>query len=56
LAAAAVGGGRLVGDWKNWFTGVFALFNSTDAPLYCKNDLVASQNAVSTEDFILFGS
>jgi hypothetical protein len=32
--------------------GVFALFNSPDAPLYCKNDLVSSQNALSTEDFI----
>jgi hypothetical protein len=52
LAAVAVGGGGLVGDLKNWFTGVFALFNSTDAPLYCKNDLVSSQNALSTEDFI----
>jgi hypothetical protein len=37
---------------KKWFTGVFALFNSTDAPLYCKNDLVLSQNCLSTEDFI----
>jgi hypothetical protein len=37
---------------KNWFTGVFALFNSTDAPLYCNNDLVSSQNALSTEVFI----
>jgi hypothetical protein len=54
-AAAAVGSGRLVGDLKNWFSGVFALFNSTHAPLYCKNDLVSSQNAWSTEDFILFG-
>jgi hypothetical protein len=52
LAAAPVGGGRLVGDLKNWFTGVFALFNSTDTPLYSKNDLVSSQNALSTEDFI----
>jgi hypothetical protein len=52
LAAAPVGGGRLVGDLKNWFTGVFALFNSTDSPLYSKNDLVSSQNALSTEDFI----
>jgi hypothetical protein len=51
-AAAKVGGSRLVGDGKNWFTGVFALFNSTDAPLYCRNDLVSSQNALSTEDFI----
>jgi len=50
--AAAVGAGHLLGDWKNWFTGVFALFNSTDAPLYCKNDLVSSQNALSTEDLI----
>jgi hypothetical protein len=32
---------------------VFVLsFNSTDAPLYCKNDLVSSQNALSTEVFI----
>jgi hypothetical protein len=37
---------------KNWFPGVFALFNSTDAPLYCKNYLVLSQNCLSTEDFI----
>jgi hypothetical protein len=50
--AAAVGAGNLLGDWKNWFTGVFALFNSTDAPLYCKNDLVSSQNALSAEDLI----
>ena len=49
---AMVGGGCLLGDWKNWFTGVFALFNSTDAPLYSKNYLVLSQNALSTEDFI----
>jgi hypothetical protein len=52
LAAAAVGAGHLLGDWKNWFTGVFALFNSTRAPLYCKNDLVSSQNSLSTEDLI----
>ncbi len=38
--------------WKNWFTGVFPLLNSTDAALYCKNDLVSSQNALSTEDLI----
>ena len=44
--------GRLVDDWKNRFTGVFALSNSTDALLYCKNNLVSSQNALSTEDFI----
>jgi hypothetical protein len=50
--AAAVGAGHLLGDWKNWFTGIFALFNSTDWPLYCKNDLVSSQNALSTEDLI----
>jgi hypothetical protein len=50
--AAAVGAGHLLGDWKKWFTGVFALFNSTDAPLYCKNDLVSSKNALSTEDLI----
>jgi hypothetical protein len=50
--AAAVGGSPILGDGKNWFTGVFALFNSTDTPLYCKNDLVSSQNALSTEDFI----
>jgi hypothetical protein len=50
--AAVVGGGRLFGDRKKWFPGVFALFNSTDAPLYCKNELVSSQNALSTEDFI----
>jgi hypothetical protein len=50
--AAAVGASHLLGDWKNWFAGVFALFNSTDAPLYCKNDLVSSQNALSTEDLI----
>jgi hypothetical protein len=37
---------------KEWFSGGFALFNSTDAPLYCKNYLVSSQNALSTEDFI----
>jgi hypothetical protein len=52
LAAAAVGAGHLLGVWKNWFTCVFALFNSTDAPLYCKNDLVSSQNAFSTKDLI----
>jgi hypothetical protein len=51
-AGVAVGAGHLLGDWKNWFTGVFALFNSTDAPLYCRNDLVSSQNALSTEDLI----
>jgi hypothetical protein len=51
-AAAVVGGGRLFGDCKKWFPGVFALFCSTDAPLYCKNDLVSSQNALSTEEFI----
>jgi hypothetical protein len=51
-AEAVVGDGNLLGDWKSWFTGVFALFNSTDVPLYCKNDLVSSQNALSTEDFI----
>ena len=51
LAAAMVGGGRLFGDWKKWFPGVFALFYSTDAPLYCKNDLILSQNALSTEVF-----
>ncbi len=50
--AAAVGAGHLLGDWKKWFTGVFALYNSTDAPLYCKNDLVSSKNALSTEDLI----
>jgi hypothetical protein len=36
---AAVGAGHLLGNWKNWFTGVFALFNS-------------SRNALSTEDLI----
>ena len=43
-------------ELKNWFTGVFPLFNSTDAALYCKNDLVLSKNALSTEDlnFIWF--
>jgi hypothetical protein len=51
-SAAAVCSGHLLGDWKNWFTGVFAFFNSNDAPLYCKNDLVSSQNALSTEDLI----
>jgi hypothetical protein len=50
--AAAVGAGHLLGDWKIWFTGAFALFNSTDAPLYCKNDLVSSKNALSTEHLI----
>jgi hypothetical protein len=50
LAAAAVGSTLFL--LKNWFPGVFALFNSTDAPLYCKNDLVSSQNALSAEDFI----
>jgi hypothetical protein len=28
------------------------LYNSTDTALYCKNDLVSSQNALSTEDLI----
>ncbi len=28
-------------------TGVFPLFNATDATLDCKNDLVSSQNAFS---------
>jgi hypothetical protein len=51
-SAATVGGSHLLSDRKNWFTGVFALFNSTDTPLYCKNDFVLSQNALSTEDFI----
>jgi hypothetical protein len=37
---------------KKLIPGVFALFNSTDAPLDCKNDLVSSQNALSTEGFI----
>ncbi len=46
------GGIRLLGDRKNWFTGVFLLFNSTDATLHCKNDLVSSQNALFTEDLI----
>jgi hypothetical protein len=50
-AAAVVGGGSLFGDLKKWLPGVFALFYSTDAPLYCKNDLVSSQDALSTEDF-----
>jgi hypothetical protein len=50
--AAVVGAGHLLGEWKNWFTGVFSLYNSTDAPLDCKNDLVSSQNALSTEDLI----
>jgi hypothetical protein len=50
--AAAVSAGHLLGDRKNWFSGVFALFNSTDVPLYCKNDLVSSQNALSTKDLI----
>jgi hypothetical protein len=50
--AVAVGGGRLFGDLKNWFPGVFALLYSTHEPLYCKNDLVLSQNALSIEDFI----
>jgi hypothetical protein len=31
-----VGGGRLLGDIKNWFPGVFALFNSTDGPYIVK--------------------
>jgi hypothetical protein len=31
---------------------VFFLFNSTNLALYCKNDLVSSQNAFSTEDLI----
>ncbi len=44
---------RLVGEWKIQFTGVFPLFNATDAALDCKNDLVASQNAFSTKGSII---
>jgi hypothetical protein len=42
-----------VGDWKIQFTGVFPLFNATDASLDCKNDLVSSQNAFSTKGTII---
>ncbi len=42
-----------VGDWKTQFTGVFPLFNATDATLNCKNDLVLSQNAFSTKGLII---
>ncbi len=43
----------LVGEWKIQFTGVFPLFNATDAALDCKNDLVSSQNAFSTKSSII---
>ncbi len=43
----------LVGDWKIQFTGLFPLFNATDAALDCKNDLVSSQNAVSTKSLFI---
>ncbi len=43
----------LVGDWKIQFTGVFPLFNATDATLDCKNDLVSSQKAFSTKGLII---
>ncbi len=33
---AEVGVVHLLGDWKKWFTGVSALFNSTDAPYIVK--------------------
>ncbi len=36
------GAGRLVGDCKIRVTGVFPLFNATDAAFYCKNGLVLS--------------
>ncbi len=42
-----------VGEWKIQFTGVFPLFNATDAALDCKNDLVSSQNAVYTKGSII---
>ncbi len=43
----------LVGDWKIQFTGIFPLFNATDATLDCKNDFVSSQNAFSTKGSII---
>jgi hypothetical protein len=43
----------LVRDWKIQFTGVFPLFNATDAALDCKNNLVPSQNAFSTKGLII---
>ncbi len=44
----------LVGEWKIQFTGVFLLFNATDAALDCKNDLVLSlSNAFSTKGSII---
>ncbi len=43
----------LVGDWKIQFKGVFPLFNTTDATLDWKNDLVSSQNAFSTKGSII---
>ncbi len=43
----------LVGDWKIQFTGVFPLYNTTDAALDCKNYLVSSQNAFSTYSSII---
>ncbi len=43
----------LFGEWKIQFTGVFPLFNTTDAALDCKNDLVSSQNAFSTKGLII---
>jgi hypothetical protein len=46
----------LVGDWKIQFTGVFPLFNATDATLDCKNDLVSSQNAFPQGVRLLFCS
>ncbi len=46
----------LVGVWKIQFTGVFPLFNATDATLDCKNDLVSSQNAFSTKGSIIIRS
>jgi hypothetical protein len=46
------GGSCLVGDWKIQFTGVFPLFNTTDAALDSKNDLATFQNAFSTKGLI----
>ncbi len=43
----------LVGDWKIQFTDVFPLSDAKDAILYCKNDLVLSQNAFSTKGSII---
>ncbi len=43
----------LAGDLKIQFTGVFPLINATDATLDCKNDLVSSQIAFSTNGSII---